>query len=147
MARGTNIIRTHKAGYQSEVSYCVRFRLLYSVPTWELTEYKLSKVESILHGFLRKMVQGGFEWMNALSRTERILTQKVKGDLDWNFKISNKQLHYTIDTLLICDLCYLQHLKYVGHACSLDCENSCGNGNSYKKWKSWPLDRLDQRVE
>ena len=46
---------------------------------------------------------------------ERILTQKVKGDPDWSFKISNEQLRYITDSIPIRNFRYLQHLKYVGH--------------------------------
>jgi len=33
---------------------CVRFRLLYSIQAWELSEEELRKVETVWHGFLRK---------------------------------------------------------------------------------------------
>ena len=35
---------------------CVRSRLLYSVQSWELTASERNKLETIWHGFLRKMV-------------------------------------------------------------------------------------------
>ena len=43
---------------------CVRSRLLYSAQSWELSAKELSKIETIWHGFLRKMVVNGFKRKN-----------------------------------------------------------------------------------
>ena len=43
---------------------CVRSRLLYSAQSWELTASELNKIESIWHGFLRKMITNGFKRKN-----------------------------------------------------------------------------------
>ena len=86
---------------------CVRSRLLYSVQVWELSEYELNKVEVIWHGFLRKMVRGGFERKNAPSRKDRRKdtdpNTQVEGDLDWSYNISNEQLRCLTNTLPIRD--------------------------------------------
>ena len=39
---------------------CVRSRLLYSTQAWELSIREISKLETIRHGFLRKMIINGF---------------------------------------------------------------------------------------
>ena len=43
---------------------CVRSRLLYSAQSLELTSSELNKLETIWHGFLRKMVANGFKRKN-----------------------------------------------------------------------------------
>ena len=40
---------------------CVRSRLLYSVQTWDLKAHEKLKLETIWHGFLRKMVTNGYK--------------------------------------------------------------------------------------
>ena len=40
---------------------CVRSRLLYGAQSWELSASEIIKIESIWHGFLRKMVHNGFK--------------------------------------------------------------------------------------
>ena len=43
---------------------CVRSRLLYSTHAWELSAREMSKLETILHDFLRKMITNGFKRKN-----------------------------------------------------------------------------------
>ena len=43
---------------------CLCSRLLYSTQSWELTAAELNKIESIWHGFLRKMISSGFKRNN-----------------------------------------------------------------------------------
>ena len=43
---------------------CVRSRLLYSAQSWELSASELRKLETIWHGFLRKMINNGFKRKN-----------------------------------------------------------------------------------
>ena len=42
----------------------VRSRLLYSAQSWELSASELRKLETIWHGFLRKMINNGFKRKN-----------------------------------------------------------------------------------
>ena len=44
---------------------CVRSRLLCSVQAWSLNAKEMQKIESIWHGFLRRLVKGGFKRQNA----------------------------------------------------------------------------------
>ena len=48
---------------------CVRSRLLYSAQSWELTASELNKLETILHGFLRK---NGSKWIQTQKCSGRI---------------------------------------------------------------------------
>ena len=43
---------------------CVRSRLLYSCQSWDLYASEIRKLESIWHGFLRRMVKHGFKRKN-----------------------------------------------------------------------------------
>ena len=43
---------------------CVSSRLLYSAQSWELSASELRKLETIWHGFLRKVINNGFERKN-----------------------------------------------------------------------------------
>ena len=40
---------------------CVRSRLLYSVQTWDMKVHEKLKIETVWHGFLRKMVSNGYK--------------------------------------------------------------------------------------
>ena len=39
---------------------CVRPRLIYATQSWRPSEIEIKKLESCWHGFLRRMVKGGF---------------------------------------------------------------------------------------
>ena len=63
----------------------VRSRLLYSAQSWDLSASELRKLESIWHGFLRKMITNGFkrknvpsEYMQKLERKQRNLMTPLK---------------------------------------------------------------------
>ena len=98
---------------------CVRSCLLYTIQTWLLTEKELEKIETMWHGFPRKMVRGGYKRKNAPNRRERGNGQ-MDGELDWSFKISNQRLHDTTSTIPLCDFCYKQHLQFIAHICRLE---------------------------
>ena len=80
----------------------------------------------IWHGFLRKMVRGGFERKNAPSRKDRRKdtdpNTQVEGDLDWSYNISNEQLRCLTNTLPIRDFRLLPTTPqvYRSHICRLD---------------------------
>ena len=104
---------------------CVRSRLLYSVQAWELSAAEIRKIESIWHGFLRKMVTNGFKRKNVpkeyLKARKKVRSKKSKqdipkpDDLDWAFIFSNEQLKKITKTSNITNFCKTQHLKYVAH--------------------------------
>ena len=98
---------------------CVRSRLLYSIQTWLLTEKELEKIETVWHGFLRKMVRGGYQRKNAPNRREHGNGQ-MDGELDWSFKISNQRLRDITNTMPLRDFCYKQHLQFIAHICRLE---------------------------
>ena len=104
---------------------CVRTRLLYSAQSWELSALEIKKLESIWHGFLRKMVTNGFKRKNVpleyLESRKKVLSKKSKqdipvpNDLDWSFVYSNDQLR-TITKISNRDIfCKIQHFKYVAY--------------------------------
>ena len=106
------------------LTMCVRSRLLYSIQAWHLLEGELKKVEVIWHGFLRKMVIGGFQRKNAPSHSRRSAeTDSQNHDetsLDWSFKLSNERLRQITKTRPIRDFCFTQQVKYMGHVCRMD---------------------------
>ena len=106
------------------LTMCVRSRLLYSIQAWHLLKGELKKVEVIWHGFLRKMVIGGFERKNAPSHSRRSAeTDSQNHDetsLDWSFKLSNERLRQITKTRPIRDFCFTQQVKYMGHVCRMD---------------------------
>ena len=113
---------------------CVRSRLLYSAQSWELSASELTKLESIWHGFLRKMVTNGYKRKNVpaeylkakkeAKKTNAIVTEP--DDLDWSFVYSNTELRKITKTQDIKSFCKLQHLKYIAHVTRL-------SNDSYQK--------------
>ena len=84
----------------------VRPRLTYASQAWKPSEEEIVKLEACWHGFLRRMVKGGFR------------NKPSEGD------VHNFSLVYTNNDLLritkckpIRDFINTQYLKYVAHAC------------------------------
>ena len=100
---------------------CVRSRLLYSVQTWDLKAHEKLKLETIWHGFLRKMVTNGYKRKNAPKHKKKGVdpATQVIGDLDWSFKYSNEDIHNITKTMPISEFCGVQHLKYIAHVIRL----------------------------
>ena len=73
----------------------------------------MSKVESVWHGFLRRMVNGGFIRRNAPKNKKD--TSIPEDQLDWAYKINNKRLREITKTTEIKLFCQVQHLKYIDH--------------------------------
>ena len=109
---------------------CIRSRLIYSVQSWELTNSELRKIETIWHGFLRKMVNNGFKRKNIpqeyLKARKKAKSTKAKQDvpkpnnLDWSYVYSNDDLESITKTTNIANFCKIQHLKYIAHVTRLD---------------------------
>ncbi len=107
---------------------CIRSRLLYSVQAWELSANELRKIESIWHGFLRKMVRNGFKRKNVPPEYRKDFKRLKKSvpkpnDLDWSYVFSNVQLKQITKTSNIAHFCTTQHLKYVAHVTRLGNES------------------------
>ncbi len=123
---------------------CVRSRLLYSVQAWQLSTSELRKIQSIWHGFLRKMVTNGFkrknvpkEYQNRKSKAKSIKAKEdlpKPDDLNWAFIFSNEHLETITKTSNITNFCKQQHLKYLAHVTRL------GN-ESYQKQILFSCDR------
>ena len=56
---------------------CIRSRQLYSAQSWDLSASELRKLETIWHGFLRKMITNGFKRKN-VSKEYLIAQKKAK---------------------------------------------------------------------
>ena len=91
---------------------CVRSRLLYSVQTWQLSCKEQAKIEVVWHGFLRRMVKGGY-------RREKDDRDEDDNDQGWRFKISNTDLRNITGTKPIKVFCLQQQLKYLAHICRM----------------------------
>ena len=107
---------------------CIRSRLLYSAQSWDLSASELRKLETIWHGFLRKMITNGFKRKN-VSKEYLIARKKAKksntivpepDDLDWAYVYNNEKLREITKTSGITNFCKMQHLKYVAHVTRLD---------------------------
>ena len=107
---------------------CVRSRLLYSAQSWELTASELRKLETIWHGFLRKMITNGFkrknvplEYLKARKEAKKTNTTIPEpDDLDWAYVFNNEKLRTITNTCNITNFCKIQHLKYVAHVTRLE---------------------------
>lgn len=106
---------------------CVRSRLLYSAQSWELSATELRKLETIWHGFLRKMITNGFKRKNVppeylLARKKAKKSNTIApepDDLDWAYVFNNDNLRTITKTSNITNFCKMQHLKYVAHVSRL----------------------------
>ena len=107
---------------------CVRSRLLFSTQSWELLANEIQKLESIWHGFLRKMVSNGFKRKNV---PQMFLSIRKKGKksnanipepdgLDWAFALSNDDLRKITRTKNIASFYKIQHLKYIAHVTRME---------------------------
>ena len=92
---------------------CVRSRLLYSAQSWELLASEIRKLESIWHGFLRKMVSNGFKRKNV--PPEYLMARKKAKKSKTN--ISEPQITKAKN---ITSFCKIQHLKYIAHVTRLE---------------------------
>ena len=116
---------------------CVRSHLLYSAQSWELTASELNKLETIWHGFLRKIVANGFKHKNVLveylkeskDAKKSNVTVPEPDDLNWSFVYNNSQLQTKTKTKNITMFCKIQHLKYIAHVTRLD--NGSFKNNSF----------------
>ncbi len=84
---------------------CVRSRLVYSIQAWSPSANESQKLETIWHGFLRKMIRGGYKRKDT-SDSENI---------NWSFVYSNADLRNITKTSKLTDFCEFQHLKYIVH--------------------------------
>ena len=78
---------------------CVRSRLLYSVQTWDMKQHEKLKLESVWNGFLRKMVENGYNRKNAPKHNKKGV--EAVTELDWSFKYSNEDLRTITKTMPI----------------------------------------------
>ena len=107
---------------------CVRSRLLYSSLSWELWANELRKLETIWHGFLRKMITNGFkrknvprEYLKVKKKAKNSNTTIPEPDgLDWAFIFNNEKLRTITKTSNISSFYKIQHLKYIAHITRLE---------------------------
>ena len=78
----------------------VRSRLTYSCQTWNLTSRQTDRINSTYSTILRKMVKGGY---------------RRKKDTEWNFVLSNSDLHTICGTEDINEFTARQQRKYLAH--------------------------------
>ena len=105
----------------------IRSRLFYSAQSWELSASELRKLETIWHGFLRKMTTNGFkrknvpkEYLKARKKAKKSNTSIPEPeDLNWAYVFSNEKLREITKTTGITNFCKIQHLKYVAHVTRL----------------------------
>ena len=100
---------------------CVRSGLLYSAQSCELSASELRKLETIWHGFLRKMINNGFkrknvppEYLKARKEAKKSnITVPEPDELDWAYFFNNEKLRTITNMCNIKNVCKIQHLKYV----------------------------------
>ena len=110
-----HVLTDHHIHMSTRVKFltaCVRSRLLYSVQTWQLSCKEQAKIEVVWHGFLRRMVKGGY-------RREKDDRDEDDNDQGWRFKISNTDLRNITGTKPIKVFCLQQQLKYLAHICRM----------------------------
>jgi hypothetical protein len=78
----------------------VRSRLTYSCQTWNLTSRQSDRINSTYMAMLRKMVKGGY---------------RRKRGTEWNFVLTNNDLHNICGTEDISDYTARQQRKYLAH--------------------------------
>ena len=106
---------------------CVRSRFLYSAQSWELSASELRKLETIWHGFLRKIITNDFkrknisqEYLKAKKEAKNSNTTIPEPDgLDWAYIFNNEKLRTITKTSNISSFCKIQHLKCIAHVIRL----------------------------
>ena len=78
----------------------VRSRLTYSCQTWNLTSRQTDRINSVYTSMLRKMVKDGY---------------RRKNNTEWNFQLSNSDLHRICGTEEISNYTARQQKKYLAH--------------------------------
>ena len=102
----------------------MRSRLRYSVQAWQLNAKDMRKLEAVWCGFLRRMVKGGYARRNApKSQKDKSIPEE---EIDYSYKLSNKDIMSITKTNGIKDFCDMQHFKYIAHVTRL-------NNNSLQK--------------
>ena len=121
-------LQTRKSTRIKLLEACVRSRLLYSCQSWDLLASEVTKLESIWHGFLRRMVKNGFKRKNVppeylkakkLAKKSGVDVPEPEG-LDWAYMYSNENLRSITKTTNISSFCKIQHFKYVAHVTRLE---------------------------
>ena len=89
---------------------CVRSTLLYSAQSWELSASELRKLETICHGFLRKMINNGFKRKNVpkeyllarkKAKKSNTTTAPEPDNIDWAYVYNNENLQAITNTCSI----------------------------------------------
>ena len=106
----------------------VRSRMCYSVQAWTLKEPDMRLFETKWHGFLRRMINGGF------SRKKDSMS----------FKYSNEDLVRITGTSPIRNYIQKQQLKFLAHVCRMDNKDmrkqvlfTAETKNSHSIWSGW----------
>ena len=82
-----------------------------------MKKHKKLKLESLWHGFLRKMASNGYKRKDASKHNKKGV--EAVTELDWSFKYSNEDLRTITKTMPISDFCEVQYLKYIAHVTRL----------------------------
>ena len=78
----------------------VRSRLTYSCQTWNITARQRNRINSSYTGMRRRMVKGGY---------------RRKSETEWNFQLTNNDLHNLCETEDISAFVLRQQKKYLAH--------------------------------
>ena len=84
----------------------VRPRLTYATQAWRPLQQEIDKLEACWHGFLRRMIKGGFR-----------RKPSVGDDNNFSFVYTNNDLLRITNCTPLRDFINTQYLKYVAHAC------------------------------
>ena len=87
----------------------IRSRLVYSVQACA-THCKGNEEDG--NSFLRRIVRGGFERKNVPKSNDDIIPPE---EIDWAYKINDKELFEITKTTELKHFCEIQYLKYVAH--------------------------------
>ena len=82
----------------------VRSRLTYALQTSMLNYNENRRISSIWHGFLRKLIRGGYA-----------RKKSIDGQESWALKYSNSDVRRICKTPDITEFCEKQYLKFVAH--------------------------------
>ena len=86
----------------NELKHVLTDRLLYSAQSWELSASELRKLETIWHGFLRKMINNGFkrknvpkEYLLARNKAKKsnTTTAPEPDNIDWAYSTEKRILN------------------------------------------------------
>ena len=137
----SNLIQNFRINLKTRILFLnsfVRSRLVYACQNWNLTQQQLGRLDVVYRNLLRRMVRGGFSFVNP-------------DDNDYRYVINNNQLHNICGTSDVSFFIKSQQHHYVSHIIRMPVTRTVKlltfNNDHYTKRGRPVKSLLDQAIE